>query len=169
MKNKFCPIFIIVIGTVTALAATAGCSDRSKAESAPIAASPSPAGPEALPVAPTPVAPGAPAPVSPDPFIEITAALDSVTRSTVARLSAALPAMEQAIDAQVAAWKAGGVVGTTAAEEKLAKARTDFAQSINTLSMADDITWNNAKEGAQSALQNLRRALTDYPTGQTGN
>lgn len=162
MRNKFCPIFIIM--AVTALAATAGCSDRSKAESALIAGSPGPASPEALPVAP-----GAPAPVSPDPFTEITAALDSVTRSTVARLSTALPAMEQAIDAQVAAWKAGGVVGTTAAEEKLAKARTDFAQSINTLSMADDITWNNAKEGAQSSLQNLRRALTDYPTGQAGH
>jgi len=167
MNNKSCPIFIIV--TMTALAAAAGCSDRSKTEPAPIAGSPSPAGPEALPAAPMPVAPGAPAPVSPDPFIEITAALDSVTRGTVARLSAALPAMEQAVDAQVAAWKAGGVVSTTAAEEKLAKARTDFAQSISALSMADDVTWNSVKEGAQSSLQNLRRALADYRTGQAGN
>lgn len=167
MKNKACSFLIIV--TVTALAAAAGCSDRSKSESAPIAGSPSPAGSEASTAMPMPVAPGAPAPASPDPFIEIAAALDSVTRETVTRVSTALPAMEQAVDAQLAAWKAAGVTGTTAAGEKLAEARTDFSQSINALSLADAVTWNNVKETAQSSLQNLRRALADYPAGPAGN
>jgi hypothetical protein len=162
--------------TVTVLFAAAGCSDRSRKESDPVAgpagatradASGVTAAPALLPSEPTgPVIATA---VSPDPFADITFALDSSTRDTTASLSTPQEAMDRAIDAHIAAGKANGATSTSVDDGKLTLARTDFAQKLRTLTLASEDTWQNAKREAQSSLQNLRRVLGEYLTGRARN
>jgi len=146
---------LLLLGATTTLLSFAGCSDDAQKapDPAAVATAPNP-GDTAAPAA----APAVPA----DPFAEITAALAATTRDTTAALATPQTNLNQALDSQIAAWKATGATSTPMNEEKLTLARTDFAQKLKALPLADAATWDNAKGEANTSLQNLRRIYGEY-------
>jgi len=94
-------------------------------------------------------------------FDEASAALDRVDRSTVSDLNSVPENLNRSIDANIASWKSRGGVAASTTENKLELARTDFAQKIRTLSLAEEETWRTAKSDAQASLEKLRRAYEE--------
>lgn len=94
-------------------------------------------------------------------FDEASAALDRVTRASVSDLNSVPENLNRSIDANIANWKSHGGVSTSTSENKLELARTDFAQKIRTLGLADAETWKAAKSDALASLENLRRAYEE--------
>ncbi len=113
------------------------------------------------PVAVVPVAAVTDASINSSAFDEASAALDRVTRDSVASLNAVPENLSKAIDANISSWKSHGGVSTNTGENKLELARTDFAQKVRTLTLTDDETWKTAKSAAQASLENLRRAYEE--------
>src|SRR6185295_10181076 len=99
--------------------------------------------------------------VNSDAFDQAAAALDRVTPSSVADLNPVPETLSRAINANITNWKSRGGVSTSATESKLELARTDFAQKVRTLGLADDETWKSAKSAAIASLENLRRAYEE--------
>jgi len=112
-------------------------------------------------VAVVPVAAAVDATVNSDAFEQAAAALDRVTPSSVAELNPVPENLSRAINANITNWKSHGGVSTSATENKLELARTDFAQKIRTLGLSDDETWKTAKSAALASLENLRRAYEE--------
>lgn len=139
---------------------SAGCS-REKPETNTATASKPPPGPTTLPTA----GPGGPAPVTPvpaaaDPFAEMSTALEGATFEQHDGLAGIQQRLDQAIDAQVAAKKAGADVDITA-DQKLDAATNDFAEKLRMLSVARAETWSTAKHNATQALQGVRDAYAN--------
>lgn len=137
------------------LLVSAGCSKERPA--ATVADQPRPAPAPASPAATT-LTP-APATVA-DPCAEMKTALDGATLENQADLAAIHQRMDQEIDAQVAAKKAGADVSLTASG-KLDAATDNFAEKLRMLSVARPETWNSAKHEAVLALQNVRSAFAE--------
>ena len=146
---------LLLLGATTTLLSFAGCSDDAKKGTDPVAVATAPNPGDAA--APTPSAA-----VPADPFAEISAALAASTRDTTATLATPQTNLNLALDTQIAAWKATGATSTPMNEEKLTLARTDFAQKLKALPLADAATWDNAKGEATTSLQNLRRVYGEY-------
>ena len=108
-------------------------------------------------------------PVATDLFAAASAALDHATRAQASSLTAAADNLSREMDSGISNWKAQGGTTTATEESKLDLARTDFTQKIRTLTLADDDTWRNAKEAAQSSLENLRQAYDGLMAGQKHN
>ena len=173
MKTYFTSLLgIIAMSCIVGTAAS--CSDRQK-EPDPtvksVEANPAPAAnlvPErALPpttVAAIPVASAAASPAG-DPFVDASSALDRATRDQASTLTSVPESVSRNIDSNVTAWKARGGVSTNMSENKLELARTDFAQKVRTLTLADAETWKNAKIAAQSSLENLRNVYEELMAG----
>lgn len=138
----------------SSLITTASCSDRSKKEAVTTGlTSTSSAVPPAFPVPSS-------SPGMPDPFTEISIALENATPEQASNLTAYQENMNRSVAEQVATWKAAGHAVTSASEEKLARARDDFAEKMRTLSLTSTETWENAKSNALVSLQNLRAAYS---------
>jgi hypothetical protein len=135
------------------LVLSAGCSKERPATTT--AAQPQPA--------PSPAATDQPSitaatPAAVDPFAEMKAALERATLEQHDGLAGIQQRMDQDLDAQTAAKKAGADV-SLAATEKLDSASADFAEKLRALSVARPETWNSAKHDAELALQNVRSAF----------
>jgi hypothetical protein len=150
------------------IATGASCSDRHRSpdptlKSVEITPSPNtnPTPERTLPPSPIAIAPVAAAidaSLNSSAFDEASAIIDRVTRASVADLNSVPENLSKAIDANISTWKARGGVSTNTGESKLELARTDFAQKVRTLTLADDETWKTAKSAAHASLEDLRRA-----------
>lgn len=173
MKSHFASLVGITAVSCVVITA-ASCSDRQKepdpkvaqvANSKPSPA-PNPAAEPALPPAGVTAVPVASSVVeTPDIFADVSSTLDSVTKDEVAVLTPLPAKVNQSIDAMVSNWKAKGGNSTPINENKLSLARTDFAQKIQTLSLASADTWKTAKSDAQASLESLRRAYESLTSG----
>jgi len=112
-------------------------------------------------LAPIPVAAAVDASVNSSAFDEAAAAIERVSRDSVSDLNSVPDNLSRSIDANITNWKSHGGVSTNATENKLELARTDFAQKIRTLTLADEETWKTAKSAAQASLDKLRRAYEE--------
>lgn len=113
------------------------------------------------PVAIAPLVAATDASINSSAFDEASAAIDRVTRSSVADLNSVPENLGKAIDANIASWKSHGGVSTNTNENKLELAKTDFAQKVRTLTLSDTETWKTAKSAAQASLDDLRRAYEE--------
>jgi hypothetical protein len=136
---------------------SAGCSREKPATTASEPAKQPPPPPSAAP-GPTD-APAVAAPAS-DPLAEMKASLERATLEQHDGLAGVQQRMDQEIDAQVAAKKAGADV-SLAADKKLDEATQDFAEKLRMLSVARPETWNTAKHDAAQALQNVQSAYAE--------
>jgi len=94
-------------------------------------------------------------------FDEASTALERVTRDSVADINSVPDNLNRSIDANITNWKSHGGVSTSATENKLDLARTDFTQKVRTLTLADPETWRTAKTAALASLEELRRAYEE--------
>ena len=140
---------------------SAGCSREKPATTTVDLPKPPPA-PAALPAGPV-TANGAvaatPTPAA-DPVTQMKTALESATLDQHDGLAGIQQRMDQEIDAQVAAKKAGADV-SLAADKKLDEATDNFAEKVRMLSVARHETWTSAKHDATQALQNVQSAYSE--------
>lgn len=75
--------------------------------------------------------------------------------------------MDRQVNALIARWVAAGRQFPDETEEQYRKSRKILTEKLNALTFASPETWNNAKNEATVALQNVRGALHALDTSAT--